>query len=70
MIRLLFIAVAVWLVISIVKRVRHSELVRRPRLKRKGKMVDCEVCGVFLPRQEATEVSPGCFRCDEHKEHS
>ena len=65
-IRLLIIAVAVWLAIVALRRLRGSTPAPEKEMTHKGQMVVCQICGVYLPESEASAGDEGGFRCGRH----
>ena len=66
LLRLAIIAAGLWLAIGIVRRIMRAGAAPKTDLSYGGKMVNCEVCGVYLPEREAISVGDGKFRCDKH----
>jgi hypothetical protein len=66
LLRLVLIGFVLWLAFRIVRRF----LLAKKRTDRdatyRGKMVTCEVCGVYLPETDATAKPDGLFYCDKH----
>lgn len=65
LIRLVIIAAVLWFAIRMVRRVMQAAAKRKTELGYRGRMVTCEVCGVYLPEHDAIERN-GKFRCDAH----
>lgn len=70
MLKLLLLAFGVWLIYSMLKR--HAAGARRddearPSPPAQEDMVRCAVCGVHLPRSEASLSGDEFFCCDEHR---
>ena len=63
--RLLIIVGVIWFAMSLYRRYRLG--VKRTSSNYVGKMVQCSVCGVYLPEPEAQIKQPGMFRCPAHR---
>lgn len=68
LLRILLIALAVWIVIILVRNARQGKQVRdkRPRDKVEN-MVECATCGVHLPEKEAICEGDTFFCCEAHR---
>lgn len=62
----IFIVLAIWLVISLVKSLRTHSRLSRPATPI-ASMVRCEHCGLFLPEGEAILSQDHFYCCVEHK---
>ena len=66
-IRLVVILFIAWALYAVGKRIAKALTSEdKPQIRAEGKMVRCEKCGVYLPKDEAS-VSDGGFRCDQHR---
>jgi hypothetical protein len=65
--RLLLIAVVVWLAISVLRRILNRPKTRKIGTRYGGKMVACEVCGVYLPIDDATRGPNEIYYCEKHR---
>jgi uncharacterized protein len=66
LIRLILAAVAVFLVYVIVRKISLQYRAGRKSLK-PSKMVQCNHCGIYLPREEALINDNGIYCCNEHR---
>ncbi|MBU0594554.1 MAG: PP0621 family protein [Pseudomonadota bacterium] len=70
MIKILLLAVGVWLIFTLLKKYGRSlekdEEAAAPSQIEED-MVRCEQCGVHLPRSEAILSGGDFFCCDEHR---
>jgi hypothetical protein len=64
--RLLIIAIVIWFAMRMVKRVLTAKAARKIDPGYRGKMVTCEICGVYLPENDAVSNQSGKFQCDRH----
>ncbi len=64
----LFLLGALMLVFFIGRHLWRQRGTSVPKLKSQT-MVRCQHCGLFLPKDEAIQRSPGRFFCPEHKEY-
>ena len=65
MLKLLLLALAVWLVISILKH-RQVSPRRPPPTEKSANMVRCDICGVHLPESEAIRSNQLHYCCEAH----
>lgn len=69
MLKLLLLAVAIWLVLLLLKHYRRS--VDAPRAsKQQEDMVRCEECGVYLPRSASILKHGAYFCCEQHSKRA
>lgn len=66
LLRIAFIALIVWIAMRLVRR-----MLQRPRGDKsvdsyRGKMIACDVCGVYLPESEAVSRADGRTTCGRH----
>ncbi len=66
LVRLIIIVVVLWFAMRMVRRIMRAVATRKTNLTYRGKMVVCDVCGVYLPQHDAVSVRNGKFRCDTH----
>ena len=68
LLRLIIIALAVWIVIVLIRNARHRKQVsdRRPTDKVEN-MVSCAQCGMHLPENEAIRDGERYFCSKEHR---
>ncbi len=66
LLRLLIIAIVIWFAMRMVKRVIGAKTARKDDPGYRGKMVTCEICGVYLPENDAVSNQDGKFLCDRH----
>jgi len=64
--KILFLAVAVWLVLVLLKHYRRSMDHPAPTPKQAQDMVRCQVCGVHLPKTEGIQKNGSYYCCQEH----
>ena len=72
LLRLLLIALAVWIIIALIRnhRSRRSALKKRRENQAIDSIVPCEVCGTHVPETEAI-VEAGKFYCSrEHRDQA
>ncbi|MBZ0106280.1 MAG: hypothetical protein K8H84_11715 [Sulfuricella denitrificans] len=70
MIKILLLAVGVWLIITLLKNYGRSvdqDEKAAPPAETGEDMVRCAQCGVHLPRSEAILSGGEFFCCDEHR---
>lgn len=66
MLKLLLLALAIWLVVSFLQRHRRSaEAAAQPETKA-ANMVRCDTCGVHLPEAEAILCEDRHYCCTAH----
>ena len=66
--RLIILALAVWLVMRFVRRLRVTPPpTGRPANRMTGNMVRCAACGLHLPEPEALAEGDSYFCCEEHR---
>lgn len=72
LVRLILIAVAVWLVIHTLRRImQHFTPPKATSTKSAKNMVRCVQCGLHLPESEAITYQGKHFCCEEHRrQHS
>ncbi len=66
LLRFVIIAAVLWFAVRMVRRVVRPGPARKTELGYRGKMVNCEACGIYLPEQDAVSVGDDKFRCDKH----
>ncbi|MFP6682126.1 MAG: PP0621 family protein [Gammaproteobacteria bacterium] len=66
LLRLLLIAIVIWFAMRMVKRVISAKTARKGDPGYRGNMVTCEICGVYLPENDAVSNQDGKFQCDLH----
>lgn len=70
LIRLLVIALIIYLVIQIVKRwLANKELQTKKQQEKLGNMVRCKVCQLHIPEAEALQKNGEYFCSQEHLNH-
>lgn len=63
----MLLAIAIWLVVLVLKRYRRSLHAPRPQGGTPtGDMVRCAKCGVFLPKAESVLKGGAYYCCEEH----
>lgn len=68
--KLLLLALAVWLILSLLKQYRRSmDAPPAPRGEAQD-MVACAVCGVHLPKSESILKKGAYYCCKEHSEQA
>ena len=67
LIRLLLIALAIWLFIYFVRRYLAEKKVSRQNNKAVGQMVRCAYCQLHIPRSEALQDGDDFYCSDEHR---
>jgi len=65
MLKLLLLVLAVWLVVSILKRYPQQHHASPPTEKT-GDMVQCTICEVHLPESEAISAQGRHYCCEAH----
>lgn len=65
-IRLIILVVVLWFAMRVVRRVLRGIEKRKSELSYRGKMVSCDLCGVYLPEHDALVGRDGKFRCTNH----
>ena len=64
--RLVIIAAVLWFAMRLVRRVMRAAAARKTGLAYRGKMVACDICGVYLPEHDAISQRDGRVLCDKH----
>jgi len=64
--RMVIIGAVLWFAMRLVRRVMNAAAARKSGLAHQGKMVSCDICGVYLPEHDAIARRDGKFRCDQH----
>ena len=69
LLRLLLIALAVWIVIILIRNARAKKrtLDQRPG-KQVENMVECAHCGIHLPENEAIRDGDTFYCCEQHRD--
>ena len=68
LIRLIIIALSVWLLLKLVKRLFLGESQSQQQKGTKiASMIKCAWCGVHVPENEAIRGNRGYYCCEEHK---
>jgi uncharacterized protein len=71
MIKILLLAIVIWLLYLILRRytssLHSSDNMRNPGI---ATMVQCAHCGVHLPEEESVSVSDKYYCCEAHSRHS
>ena len=65
LVKILLLAIAVWLLLTILRNYRRS-LDAEPPTTKNGNMVRCERCGIFVPENESLVINGKHYCCDEH----
>lgn len=69
LLRLILVALAVWIVIVLVRSAQARRKVSRQRpANRVEDMVSCAQCGLHLPEKEALREGERYFCCVEHRD--
>lgn len=69
MIRYLFLALAIWVAILIIRHLMRRRLsAQRPSATKSVISVQCAYCGLHLPRQEAVQQDGEFFCSREHQQ--
>jgi hypothetical protein len=64
--RIAFIALVIWIAMRLVRRFMQGRGDARPQDSYRGKMIACEVCGVYLPESDAVARADGRVSCGRH----
>lgn len=71
LVRLIILALAVWLAIRLLRRLLKPPAPRRSSAAGAAKdMVRCAGCGLHLPKPEAIAADGRYFCCEEHRRRS
>lgn len=72
MAKILFLAIAAWLIITIIKRYQNSiSNSAKPKQPDIEDMIPCAKCGVHLPKSDSIMVDQQYYCCEAHsKSHS
>ncbi len=68
LIRLLLLALGVWLLTRVIKRYMASAKRMRNETPRVGTMVRCAQCGLHVPEADAIKYRDRYFCCAEHRD--
>lgn len=69
LIRLLILALIVWLIYRMVQRMLSKPRAGKPRSPELGtRMVRCAHCGIHIPENEALHRDGQPYCCEEHRE--
>lgn len=72
LIRIILIGLLVGLILLIAKRWLRKRLEHRGPLQGKNaqrsKVLQCQVCGVYVPAEEAIHAGEHIYCCEEHKQ--
>mgnify|MGYP006279595459 CR=1 FL=1 len=68
LIRLIAIALVIWIVITLWRRSRQSRQVRRERRPRVTAMARCDYCGLHIPEHEAIRSGEARYCSTEHRD--
>lgn len=71
LLRILLIVVAVWLIVTIIKRLYFSsnnKLHKKPPTPKVEQMVRCHKCSLHLPKSEAIKHNDRYYCCEEHRD--
>ena len=66
LVRLIILALAVWLAINFLRRLTQPSSPHRPIASPKN-MVRCADCGLYLPQAEAVTDQGRYFCCEQHR---
>ncbi len=66
LIRILLIALILWVAWRVVRYLLTSSRGRRTTVVDRGRMVVCKDCGVYLPETDAVRIDDRTFRCRKH----
>ena len=73
LLRIVLIAIAVWIIISMIRRWREQkadERMAERETPRVGTMVQCQYCGMHVPEQEAVRDGDATYCTVEHQQAS
>jgi uncharacterized protein len=71
MLKILLIAIAVWLLINIIKRYSNSlNEPKKPPETTAEDMVRCSYCGVHLPKSDSFFIKNQYYCCEAHSKQS
>lgn len=68
--RLLLLALAVWLIVLLLKAYRRSLRAPPSSVLQEEDMVRCARCGVYLPRSASILKHGTHYCCEQHSEHA
>lgn len=66
--KILLLALAVWLILSIIKQYQRSLEAPKPPRPESEDMVACAACGLHIPKAESILRHGTYFCCKEHSE--
>lgn len=64
--RIAFIAFVIWIAMRLVRRFMRSREEHKSQDDYRGKMIACDVCGVYLPESDAVARADGRVSCGRH----
>lgn len=64
--RIAFIALVIWIAMRLVRRFMHGKANNKSLDNYRGKMIACDVCGVYLPESDAVARADGRISCGRH----
>lgn len=68
--KILLLGLALWLILTLLKRYRHSLDQPGQPLPKSQDMVRCARCNVHLPKTESIEHNGQYYCCIEHSQHT
>ena len=70
MLKLLLLALGIWLVLVLLKHYRRSVDAPRATKAQQEDMVRCAECGVYMPRSASILKNGAYFCCEQHSDHA
>lgn len=64
--RIAFIALVIWIAMRLVRRFMQGRADVKREDDYRGKMIACDVCGVYLPESDAVARADGRVSCGRH----
>ena len=64
--RIVFIAFVLWIAMRLVRRLMQGRRGEKSLDSYRGKMVACDICGVYLPESDAVARADGRVSCGRH----
>jgi len=67
LLRILLIIFIVWIAVRVMRLALHTAAARKAAMAHRGKMIACEVCGVYFPEADGVHNRGGKQTCGQHR---
>ena len=68
MLKILLLALAIWLLITVLKRYSRNMQAPAKKAEHAETMVQCALCGLHLPKSDSVTVNNYHYCCEEHSQ--